>query len=80
MDVGTGFSAGYDSAMMEITPSGELIVAIWSIDDISNLSVNGASTLFNETCQDSLVIVSLSGSEWNVEASREVCLAASGSR
>ena len=80
MDVGTGFSAGYDSAMMEITPSGELIVAIWSINDISNLSVNGTSTLFNETCQDSLVMVSLSGSEWNVEASREVCLAASGSR
>ena len=31
MDVGTGFRSGYDSAMMEITPSGELIVAIWSI-------------------------------------------------
>ena len=80
MDVGTGFRSGYDSAMMEITPSGELIVAIWSIDDISNLSVNGTSTLFNETCQDSLVMVSLSGSEWNVEASREFCLAAQGSR
>ena len=75
---GAGFFSGYDSAMMDITPSGNLIIAIWSVLDISNLSVNGASTLFNETCQESLVMVSVSGSGWNVEASREVCMAANG--
>ena len=72
---GTGFTAGWDSAMMDITPSGNLIVAIWSEQDISNMTVNGASSWFNETCYDSLVIISLGGSDWNVEASREFCMA-----
>ncbi|MBJ29671.1 MAG: hypothetical protein CMB61_06435 [Euryarchaeota archaeon] len=72
---GTGFTAGWDSAMMDITPSGNLIVAIWSEQDISNMTVNGASSWFNETCYDSLVVISLGGSDWNVEASREFCMA-----
>ena len=72
---GIGFTAGWDSAMMDITPSGNLIVAIWSEQDISNMTVNGESSWFNETCQDSLVIISLGGSDWNLEASREFCMA-----
>ena len=41
-------------------------MAIWSIDDISNLSERHVHVVQRDR-QDSLVMVSLSGSEWNNE-------------
>jgi len=76
VETDSGFSGNYDSAMMQTTPTGEMVLAIWSVDEIRNLSVNGLSSSFNETCDDSLVVMSLSGPEWSVGASREICLTA----
>ena len=71
-----GFDGNYDSAMMEVTPSGDMIMAIWSVNDLSSLNVTGSVSWFNETCSDSLVVIRLSGAEWSTEASREFCLSA----
>ena len=71
-----GFDGNYDSAMMEVTPSGDMVMAIWSVNDLSSLNVTGSVSWFNETCSDSLVVIRLSGAEWSTEASREFCLTA----
>jgi predicted flap endonuclease-1-like 5' DNA nuclease len=70
----SGFDGSYDSAMMRALPSGGLILAFWSVNDLSSLNVTSAVNWYNETCDDSLVVMSLSGSEWTVDASREFCL------
>ncbi|MFL2975241.1 MAG: putative Ig domain-containing protein [Candidatus Thalassarchaeaceae archaeon] len=69
-----GFDGNYDSAMMEVTPSGDMVMAIWSVNDLSSLNVTSSVSWFNETCSDSLVVIRLSGAEWSTEASREFCL------
>ncbi len=71
-----GFDGNYDSAMMQATPSGDLIMAFWSVNDLSSLNITGSVSWFNETCDDSLVVMRLSGAEWTTEASREFCLTA----
>ncbi|SVA94248.1 uncharacterized protein METZ01_LOCUS147102, partial [marine metagenome] len=70
-----GFDVTYDSAMMEGTSEGDLVVAMWMTNDATRLNVTGTAHWLNTTCSgDSLVVLRLDGSELTVEASREDCL------
>ncbi|MDP6562685.1 MAG: putative Ig domain-containing protein, partial [Candidatus Thalassarchaeum sp.] len=71
----SSFDGSYDSAMMEGTSGGALVIAMWMTDDVSRLNVTGTAHWFNTTCSgDSLVVLRLDGVDGGVEASREYCL------
>ena len=49
----------YDSALMDITPSGNLVLAIFTVEDANNLTIGNESLLFEDACSDSMVLLSL---------------------
>ena len=59
---------------MDITPSGNLVLAIFTVEDANNLTIGNESLLFEDACSDSMVLLSLSGPDWEVVASSETCL------
>ena len=44
------------------------------MEDITNLTVNGTVAWFNESCEDSLVVMSLNGPDRAISATKEFCL------
>ena len=75
-----GFDVSDDSAMMAGTSTGDLVFSFWTISDTSRLNVTGSVNWFNDTCADSMIVMRLDGTEWNVEASKEYCLTEYGGR
>ena len=65
-------------AKMESVKNGDIVIAMWSLDDTSKIRISDSIYWFNETCVDSLAILRLDGTDWQVENSLEICLAGNG--
>ena len=77
-DSGTKFSSTAFNAKMNILGGGDLIISIWSLSDISQLTISDQYHWFNDTCLDSLLLLRIDSTDGELKNSKEICLVENG--